>query len=276
MTNNLFQKRFSFFLFLFILTGCGVSSSPVSQSDTADITGAGGGSGTIVVSVDLPSLDLRERPKAALEKHTSVTGLSATVANSSGLSATQNLTVSNNTATGAFTQLPVGTYNVSISVFAETELLGTGTSTAIVSANTTTTASVVVTVPPDETGSLAVNVTVIEGTSTLIADNSDNGFGLYDPRNNQLQYPNETVITNFQSGHGFIKQSAAGTQSDDTINYIKGNQSLKLVTDGLSSAVFTRRSSISPTLDLTNKYLKVWVKVDNTSECTRFLVLCLI
>ena len=118
------------------------------------------------------------------------------------------------------------------------------------------------------------NVGIGTATSSYKLDvNGDaliNSLGLYDPRNAPLQYPAETVITNLQSGHGYTKQSAAGTQSDDTADYIKGNQSLKLVTDGDASAVVTRKSSISPAIDLTNKYLKVWVKVDNTANVQEF------
>ena len=73
MTKNLFQKTIFFFLFIFVLAGCGVSSSPVSQSDIADIVGAGEESGTVAISVDLPSLDLGGKHKAALQKHTSAT-----------------------------------------------------------------------------------------------------------------------------------------------------------------------------------------------------------
>lgn len=81
------------------------------------------------------------------------------------------------------------------------------------------------------------------------------------PRN----FPAHTVLTNLQAGHGWSKQSAQGTQSDDTSDYVKGVQSLSLVTDGIGSAVFTRKSSISPAVDLTGKYIKVWVKVSDTS-----------
>ena len=187
MTKNLFQKTIFFFLFVFVLAGCGVSSSPVSvsQSDIADIAGAGEESGTVAISVDLSSVDLGGRHKAALQKHASITRVSATI--TQGLfSATQDLIlsspVSGPTASGVFTGLAVGTYNVSISIFAGLELLGTGTSTAIVGAETTTTVSIIVTVPPDETGSLAVNITVIHGTSTptftLTITKAGNGAGL--------------------------------------------------------------------------------------------------
>jgi len=76
----------------------------------------------------------------------------------------------------------------------------------------------------------------------------------------------ETIITNFQSGHGFIMQSGTGAQTDDTEDYALGNQSMKLVTLGDGTAVFTRKSEISPALNFTDKLLKVWVKVNDTDN----------
>lgn len=79
-------------------------------------------------------------------------------------------------------------------------------------------------------------------------------------------YPSETMIELFGSSNGFTKQSAAGTQAQDTTFFFRGDQSLKLTTDGDGSAVFTREASISPTIDLTGKYLKVHVAVSDVSK----------
>lgn len=96
-----------------------------------------------------------------------------------------------------------------------------------------------------------------------------NSLGLYDPRNNPLQYPAETVITNLQSGHGFVAGGTGGSQTDDTTDFIKGSQSLELVTNGAGAAKFTTNTSFSP-IDLTGKYLKVWIKVDNTDNVAEY------
>ncbi|KKR15230.1 MAG: hypothetical protein UT43_C0005G0026, partial [Parcubacteria group bacterium GW2011_GWC1_39_29] len=96
-----------------------------------------------------------------------------------------------------------------------------------------------------------------------------NGMGLYQPTSETLNAPKETVITNLQSGHGYTK-GALGTQTDDTSDYVKGNQSLQLVTDGAGGAVTSKKTSITPTLDFTGKYLKVWVKVNDIANVEDF------
>ena len=70
----------------------------------SNIAGEGEGTGTIVVSVDLPSPNWGGKHKAILQKHGTVTKVEATVYKGT-FSATQNLILSDNTATGTFTQL---------------------------------------------------------------------------------------------------------------------------------------------------------------------------
>ena len=74
----------------------------------------------------------------------------------------------------------------------------------------------------------------------------------------------ETVLTIFQSGHGFVKQSASGSQSDDTVHFIKGTQSLKLTTDG--DGVFVNSKKTGVNFDLTGKYIKMWIMVDDPTN----------
>lgn len=77
----------------------------------------------------------------------------------------------------------------------------------------------------------------------------------------------DSMIANFQPGHGFLNQvTAGGMQTDDGDDYTLGEQSLRLTTSGDESAVFTRKANISPHLDLENKLLKVWLKVSDTSK----------
>jgi len=78
--------------------------------------------------------------------------------------------------------------------------------------------------------------------------------------------PKETLITHFGAGHGFAKSSAAGTQTDDTTDFARSTQSLKLATDGDGQAVFARKTNMSPALDFTGKFLKVWIKISDTSK----------
>ncbi|MFY3741740.1 MAG: peptidoglycan/xylan/chitin deacetylase (PgdA/CDA1 family) [Candidatus Nitrosomirales archaeon] len=80
------------------------------------------------------------------------------------------------------------------------------------------------------------------------------------------KHPKETLLTNFGAGHGFAKQSATGIQTDDTKDFVMGTRSLRLTTDGNGQAVFTRKANISPAIDFTGKFLKVWIKVDDISR----------
>lgn len=86
-----------------------------------------------------------------------------------------------------------------------------------------------------------------------------------------LPRPRRAVLTNLQSGHGWSKQSAQGTQADDTANFVFGSQSLRLVTDGAGSAVFTRKTGLTAA-NLTGRSLSVWVYVSDVSKLTELWV----
>lgn len=83
---------------------------------------------------------------------------------------------------------------------------------------------------------------------------------------------NETRMETFAAGHSYVKQSAAGIQSDDTTEFIAGTQSLKLVTAGDGLVVFSRSAVLSPTLDFSGKSLVVQFKVSDVSAVTEFTV----
>jgi len=82
----------------------------------------------------------------------------------------------------------------------------------------------------------------------------------------------ELIVSNFQSDHGFILASETGTQLQDPASFAIGNQSLKLVTPGDGSPVFTRKSDIVPTLNFTDRLLKVWIKVNGTENMSELRV----
>ncbi|MGI0024961.1 MAG: polysaccharide deacetylase family protein, partial [Nitrososphaera sp.] len=65
---------------------------------------------------------------------------------------------------------------------------------------------------------------------------------------------------------------ASGSQVDDTSDFAIGNQSLKLATDGDGSAVFTRKSEISPALNFTDRLIKLWIKVNGTGNLSELRV----
>jgi hypothetical protein len=77
--------------------------------------------------------------------------------------------------------------------------------------------------------------------------------------------PKETVITNFQDGHGFAKGGAAGTFSDDTTDYQIGSQSLKCITDGAGGACYASKTDFAA-FNLLNQNLVLWVKVSNITN----------
>jgi peptidoglycan/xylan/chitin deacetylase (PgdA/CDA1 family) len=89
-----------------------------------------------------------------------------------------------------------------------------------------------------------------------------------------IDYPSSTtalssrsniVVTNFQPDHGFVMQSSAGSQADDTSTFALGEQSLKITTEGDGASVFTRKA-LSPPLNFTDRLLKVWVKADSVDN----------
>jgi hypothetical protein len=94
--------------------------------------------------------------------------------------------------------------------------------------------------------------------------------GLYPPTN-KMALVQETAITGFQSGHGWTRQSAGGTQSDDSTVYLRGTQSLKLITPSGGTCT-TRSATISPTIDMSGKLPIIRVMVDNPTNLTELWV----
>ena len=85
------------------------------------------------------------------------------------------------------------------------------------------------------------------------------------PGPDPLAYPVETVISNLQPAHGFTKGSL-GTMADDAANFVRGSQSLRITTDGAGGVVTVTKSAITPALDLTGRYLRLWLKVDDLAK----------
>src|SRR5574337_162460 len=100
-----------------------------------------------------------------------------------------------------------------------------------------------------------------DGTNTSWATN------MYSPSLRIPSSPVETIITNFQTGHGYVKGSQ-GTMTDDTSVFIIGNQSLKLATSGNGVETHARKTGIAPTIDFTGKYVKVWVRTNDAANLT--------
>jgi peptidoglycan/xylan/chitin deacetylase (PgdA/CDA1 family) len=87
----------------------------------------------------------------------------------------------------------------------------------------------------------------------------------YQSPSTALSSTSNVVVTNFQPDHGFIIQSGAGSQADDLSTFALGEQSLRITTEGDGTPVFTRKA-LSPPLNFTDRFLKVWVKVDSVDS----------
>lgn len=90
--------------------------------------------------------------------------------------------------------------------------------------------------------------------------------GLYTPTSPLRPNQSETIITTFQTGHGFTNSGGTGTSSDDTSIYTVGTSSLKLQTDAIGSTMIVQKTSISPKIDVRNKNIKIVVRIATTSD----------
>jgi hypothetical protein len=88
---------------------------------------------------------------------------------------------------------------------------------------------------------------------------------IYSPAQKKFNRVVETVIENFQSGHGYTK-GAKGTQTDDTTDYIRGSQSLKLTgTD--ETSYYVAKTGYSA-IDFTGKNLVLYYKISSATGIT--------
>jgi len=77
-------------------------------------------------------------------------------------------------------------------------------------------------------------------------------------------------ITIFDPGHGFVKNSIAGTQTEDNVDGYKKNNSMVLATTGNGSPV-TSRKSIT-TIDFTGKIPVIAIKVSAVANLSKILI----
>lgn len=81
----------------------------------------------------------------------------------------------------------------------------------------------------------------------------------------------DSVVTNFQAGHGWAFQTGTvGTQADDTSTYAAGTQSLRVITDGAGGVSSTRKTGL--TLNLSSKIIKIAVRVDDPTRVADLLL----
>lgn len=98
------------------------------------------------------------------------------------------------------------------------------------------------------------------------ADSQVDGLGIWVPSDDRVAVaPNqELVVTSFPSGHGWVG-AGAGTASDDTVDFVLGDRSLKIVTQGTGAAAYATKTLAAP-MDLSDKFLRMAVKVDDYTK----------
>lgn len=79
------------------------------------------------------------------------------------------------------------------------------------------------------------------------------------------------MVSTFQSGHGFTVNSGPAIQTD-TADFTHGTQSIFVTTDGVGGISAIRKTSIAPTLDLSAKQLRVFVKVSDVSKISDLIL----
>jgi peptidoglycan/xylan/chitin deacetylase (PgdA/CDA1 family) len=77
--------------------------------------------------------------------------------------------------------------------------------------------------------------------------------------------PHKTVIGSFESGETWVHQGSEGALEYDTAHFKEGNQGLKLVSWNSSSAYYTEAVR-SANLDLSDRIIRTWVYIDDTSN----------
>jgi peptidoglycan/xylan/chitin deacetylase (PgdA/CDA1 family) len=83
---------------------------------------------------------------------------------------------------------------------------------------------------------------------------------------------NMTMVTSFQSGHGYTQQGTAGsTNLNDTSNFVLGTQAVSTVTNGAGGVNLVRNTAVGP-YDLTSKQIGMWVEVDDTTHLTQLIL----
>lgn len=75
----------------------------------------------------------------------------------------------------------------------------------------------------------------------------------------------ESIIDN-QDGTNSYTKGAAGTLSQDSVDFVRSTQSIKLGSDGAATAIVAKRTSISPTIDFTGKQIVMYFKIDGLAN----------
>lgn len=73
-----------------------------------------------------------------------------------------------------------------------------------------------------------------------------------------------TIISNFQSGHGWAAANVGSSEVNDTTDYLFGSQSARITADNALGSAIIQIGTLS--LNLTDKQLVLWCKVDDIAK----------
>lgn len=76
----------------------------------------------------------------------------------------------------------------------------------------------------------------------------------------RIVQPTPTMVTTFQTGHGFTGDGTGGTSNmNDTTQYVNGSQSASRVSNGAGGNAQITKTGITPTIDTTGKFWRLRV-----------------
>jgi len=88
----------------------------------------------------------------------------------------------------------------------------------------------------------------------------------------QNKIEGEQTVFTFQKDEGITKLSGDGALTFDKTDYIMGEQSLKLTTDGQYGLEKILKTNINPPLDFRDKHLKAWIKISNPVDVDKIWI----
>lgn len=89
------------------------------------------------------------------------------------------------------------------------------------------------------------------------------------PRRYRRLRATPTMVTSFQSGHGFTQTGTGTTNLNDTADFVLRSQAAWISTSGGGVACQLRKTGLTAT-DFTSKSVVVWLKVDDWSTLSQF------
>ena len=100
------------------------------------------------------------------------------------------------------------------------------------------------------------------------------GDGVLPSLNNHVQRIPTEIVTLFQSGHGWTTSGQVSSEDlNDTVNFVKGTQSAQVTTNGNGGGGANLQKLSDLNLDLTDKVIKVILKVDDIEALSQLNLL---